>query len=1003
MQGMSVALLYTMKKLLLFAAFVSLRVIYCAIFIAFFSFYAGAQELSIRLYTAKEGLPSTYVFGTFQDKLGYLWISTTEGPCRFDGRSFSTDGLSDGRTAVVFVDSHMRYWSASSAGIFEYRKNKLISYPNPDSGRIRWSFGIMETKEGIIWSLTSAGVYQLNTDKWIKIKFYPGYDDHPCRNIIETKNGLYINYGDLLVLKKPDGVYKIIGAFKNAGYYYNDLSASAGQILISTLDGMYEIINEQLVKLPGPLGRLKGLYIYFRDSKKRFWVDVFPTGLHLIPTGDTTSFISVYKAATGALINHINEDKQGNIWITTANGLIKIYEKGFKSFDLPTITGNKFLFNVLQPPNGPLLINDGSLTLKALENGIFINKKLHNKGSSPIPNNEFIIDNYAFDDKGRFWYYIRGFALVVQDGDNVYEQSEQLAHLGDEVFDVLWDRYREKIIVAVRKQNLPCQFNDTSYSVLPVVNDLGAKGDNIRRLHQTVNGTILFATEHGSIYSVDKSNICKLQLYEFGTHTTIRWMYNDPSGDVWIIYNGRGLRRYGWQKDSLVFKEQLTKANGLSSDNVTSMCFDNKNNLWACTNSTVTVFAKKDNISTDQSYQVIGFFNSEDLQSGGAAGARLTKDNKGNIWYFSGKYLTCFYEGKVNYKPNVPVIEIENVELNLRETNWSGYVDSLSGVFQLPYYPKLSHDNNTIGIYFKGISSSGTDGIKYSYQLEGLENMWSNPSSNDFVSFGKLPPGKYLFKVKAQLPNTDWSKPATFSFAIISPFWMKWWFIGLCAIMLSGITYSIYRYRINQLKKLLAIRTKISQDLHDEIGSTLTSINILSIVSQNNLEKDKSKASELLQKISEQSADMQQSMSDIVWSIRPDNDKMENLVIRMREYLGQTAEARNMQIQFSVDEKVLNENLSMQNRQHIFLIFKEAVNNAVKYSEGKAISVFLGRENSHIRLSVKDDGTGFNAAKITSSSGLKNMQARAKELNGTLRIRSAAGSGTEVELICTAT
>jgi signal transduction histidine kinase len=110
-----------------------------------------------------------------------------------------------------------------------------------------------------------------------------------------------------------------------------------------------------------------------------------------------------------------------------------------------------------------------------------------------------------------------------------------------------------------------------------------------------------------------------------------------------------------------------------------------------------------------------------------------------------------------------------------------------------------------------------------------------------------------------------------------------------------------------------------------------------------------------------------------------------------------------MQVQFSADEKILNENLSMQHRQHIFLIFKEAVNNAVKYSEGKTVTVFLGRENSHIRLSVKDDGSGFNVARITSSSGLKNMQARAKELNGTLHIMSKAGIGTEVELIYAAT
>jgi len=958
--------------------------------------------MSARVYTVKDGLPSTNVIGTFQDKLGYLWVSTAEGSCRFDGKSFSTYGLSDSRTAMVFMDSHSRYWSASSLGVFEYRKNKFISYPNPDSARVRWSFGIMETKEGLIWSLTNAGTYQLDADTWRKIKFYPGYDDRACRNIIETKDGLYINYGDLLVLRKPGGGYKIIGPSKEPGYYYNTLSASAGQIFISTLDGMYEILNEQLIKLPGPLGRLKGLYFYYRDSKKRFWIGNSPAGLRMIPDGDTTNLVFVHKIAIGRGVSHINEDKQGNIWVTTGNGLIKIYEMGVKIFDLPSIIGKNVLFNVFQPPSGPLLINDASFTLKTFENGVFNNKKLYNKGSSPLPGNEFIVDNYAFDDRGRYWYYIRGFALALQDGDNVYEQGKQLAPLSDEAFDVLWDAYRKKIIVAVRTQKFPCQFNDTSYGVLPVANNIEVKG-NIMRLHQCANGIILFATDEGTIFSIDKQNICKLQLNEFGMHGSVRWFFNDPSGDVWIIYNRRGLRRYGWQKDSLVFKEQLNKANGLSTDYVTSMCFDNKNNLWACTYSTVAVFSKKNNTLNSGAYQIVGFYNAEDLQADRGFGPRLTKDNKGNIWYFSSNYLICLYPDKINYTPHIPSIEIENVELNFRETNWPDYVDSLSGIFQLPYDLKLSHANNTIGIYFKGISSSGTDGIKYSYQLEGLENIWSNPSSIDFVSFVKLPPGKYIFKVKAQLPNTDWSKPATFSFTIISPFWMRWWFIGLCVVMLTGIIYSIYKYRINQLKKLLAIRTKISQDLHDEIGSTLTSINILSKVSQNNIEKDKLKASELLQKISEQSADMQQSMSDIVWSIRPDNDKMENLVIRMREYLGQTVEARNMLVQFSADENVLNKTLSMQHRQHIFLIFKEAVNNAVKYSEGKTVSVFLGRENSDIRLSVKDDGSGFNASRITSSSGLKNMHARAKELNGILHIRSEAGFGTEVELICTAT
>ena len=97
-----------MKKLLLFAAFVSVRSIYCATVIISFSFYTQAQEMSVRVYTVKDGLPSTNVVGTFQDKLGYLWVSTAEGSCRFDGKSFSTNGLSDGRTAQLQHEIHLQ-------------------------------------------------------------------------------------------------------------------------------------------------------------------------------------------------------------------------------------------------------------------------------------------------------------------------------------------------------------------------------------------------------------------------------------------------------------------------------------------------------------------------------------------------------------------------------------------------------------------------------------------------------------------------------------------------------------------------------------------------------------------------------------------------------------------------------------------------------------------------------------------------------------------------------
>src|SRR5258705_4453428 len=125
-----------MKKLLCFIAFVSVRSIHCVTFIISFSFYSRAQEMSMRVYTAKDGLPTTNVFGTYQDKLGYLWVNSMEGSCRFDGKSFTYDSVSDvlpgTRSGMVFMDSHWRHWAVTPMGYVEYKRNKFISYPYSD-------------------------------------------------------------------------------------------------------------------------------------------------------------------------------------------------------------------------------------------------------------------------------------------------------------------------------------------------------------------------------------------------------------------------------------------------------------------------------------------------------------------------------------------------------------------------------------------------------------------------------------------------------------------------------------------------------------------------------------------------------------------------------------------------------------------------------------------------------------------------------------------------------
>jgi ligand-binding sensor domain-containing protein/two-component sensor histidine kinase len=994
-----------MKKFSCLIALASITPFLCILLIIFFSITLQAQEMSMRIYNIKDGLPATYVHSVYQDKLGYLWIGSVEGFSRFDGKNFInydlSDGLPDIRVSGGFSDSYSNFWAATPRGIVNFKGNKFVTYPISDSRDIRWTFGNFETRQHKIWGLTDAGVYEFTNNSWQKIKLYPGYENHVCRGIIESKEGLLINYGDLLVLKKTNDTYKVIGTSKKSGYFYNFLYKSELGNFIATTEGVYNIVNDQLFKLPGLLGDLKGLYTLCIDIKKRIWIASYEMGLVLLQNLSDKKFKSIYKSSSNFLIQDIIEDRDGNIWAASQVGLIKIAEKGFRIFNTKLIfkEGLNRIFNVLQPPNSTLILNNGSTTLYTFKNGVTGYKKLVYKDQPSSPDGELIIDNYAFDDKGRNWFYVRGFALVMQKGNEIFEQSKPLAHLGKEVFDILFDQYRKKIIVAVGTQKFPCVFNDTGYCKMAIINKIDVEGEIIK-LHQCVNGTVLFATSSGNIYSIDKENKCRLQLNEFGTNGIIGKILNNSNGDVWIIYSGRGLRRYSWQKENLVFKEEITKNSGLPSNNTTSLCFDNNKNLWVCTNSNVTVFSKESGKEQNETYKLSAFFDSEDLQLNDAVDTKLIKDSSGNIWCFTGTHLICFYPGNIQYTQSIPNIQIETIDLNLKETNWAKYADSSSSeIFRLPKHLKLSHSDNTLGIYFKGISSSGTEGIKYSYQLIGLDTSWSPPSYKDFVSLIKLPPGKYVFKVKAQLPNTKWSLPSEFEFEIKKAWWQTWWFYMLVSIVLSSAIYTLFRYLLQQKINLLEMRNRFSQDLHDEIGSSVSGINLLSQMAAEKLNSNRTEeASAYLTKVNNYSQDVIEKLSDMVWVFNPQNDSIEKLLQRLKSFAVSIALSKNITLHFETDKESEIKNLTIRQRKAIYLISKEALNNIFKYATCNNIYYNLVANGAKWKLQIKDDGIGFLSSEITKGNGLGNMLARAKEIRGKINIQSQPGKGTIVTL-----
>ena len=224
---------------------------------------------------------------------------------------------------------------------------------------------------------------------------------------------------------------------------------------------------------------------------------------------------------------------------------------------------------------------------------------------------------------------------------------------------------------------------------------------------------------------------------------------------------------------------------------------------------------------------------------------------------------------------------------------------------------------------------------------------------------------------------------------------------GLALFLLLGITY-VNRYqlkkKLEQQKSLLAMRNNISQDLHDDIGASLSNINILNELAKRNIgNPDKSK--EYLSQASEDIQRISESLSDIVWNINPRYDDLQNLFVRMKRYAADMLDGKNIAGEFDFPSSETGLALSMEKRRDFYLVFKEAINNLAKYSQAKQafISVVTGANN--LKMTIRDDGKGFDRNTIVQGNGLQNMEQRARNAGAVVTIQSKPGAGTTVKLV----
>lgn len=437
----------------------------------------------------------------------------------------------------------------------------------------------------------------------------------------------------------------------------------------------------------------------------------------------------------------------------------------------------------------------------------------------------------------------------------------------------------------------------------------------------------------------------------------------DQQGNIWLGTMA-GLTQYLPRQDSFI---NYNRNHGLQSTYVYSVKADTNQCVWGRGNTGVFYYDQRQHKFTNYllpASQNSAFF----LQRLSKASNKMLAGYEGGFNVFS-----LNNRNPVKEVPPAPYIAQCHV------MNAPFYYNSDSIRWHPPSFP---YNHTLFRFDFSAINFNDNNNITFLYQLQGLDKEWQRSSSPSYASYSNLKPGHYLFKVKTRNSNGIESSIAAFPFTIQTPFWQTWWFYTLLALSVFGIFYLFYRTRINRLTALYQLRSKISKDLHDDIGAALSSISIMSAVAQKKIDSQPEEAKHVATRIETTSRNMVGAISDMVWSINPDIDTLEQIIVRLREYMSNMFDETRTQYLLHCTPQLLARKISMELRKDIYLISKEIINNTVKYADAQHFSIHFSMEKNCLIIASEDDGMGFDTSCIKKGNGLYNVTERARKQKG---------------------
>jgi len=967
----------------------------------------------MRVWQTEDGLPQNMVTSAVQTRDGYLWFGTYNGLARFDGERFqafdsaNTPGLQDRRIASLFEDGQGTLWIGHEAGgITRYREGRFEPFVLSSGTIGEKVIGLGSDGQGQLWAMRENGALESVGDKSLLrvpsliAPALPGsmaWTRSPSGSIWVAENGRAAHLED-------NRLVETVLPPPQSNNYVLVVAASAGGGAWILCDGRIRKWDnggwtDDRGTMPWPYGPI-ACARELRDGTLA--VGTIYSGVYLIfRDGRPTVHFDRTNGLPQNWVRFLYEDREGNLWVSAGSaGMASIHATAFTVLNSPDQWQGCTVLSVAPGRDGTLWVGTDGAALYRYAAG---NWKHFGEAEGLVSGYIPAVTESREGDvwAGHFWW---GSPYHLENGRfvrpaNVDEKSSP-------VFALLATPGTGDLLVGTRDGLLQLKGDRAAWLVKAPERSAGAAC----ALARDREGGIWCGFGEGGLARVVDGRVLMFHRKDGLASDSVQCLLLDDDGALWIGTVDGGLSRFKNGKFA-----NVSMANGLVDNFVGFLLDDGLGYIWLSTHHGLQRIARDElNRCADGVIPTVPsqIYDNHDglptIEFTGGLQAAGCKTSEGRLWFASSKGPVGVDPARIERNAIPPPVMIESL-----------LVDGAKVPVRAGTAPgRLQPDHQRLEFRFSGLSFVAPNKVLFKYRLDGIDNTWVDAGAKRTAFYSRLPAGTYRFRVIACNNDGVWNmEGASLAFTVAPFFWETWWFMSACLLTAAGAIAWFARYltrrrlqrQIEQMERQHEIereRARIAQDIHDDVGASLSRIAMLSQPARGDLAAPERTAA-MLSRIYATAREVTRALDEIVWAVDPRHDTLDSLVDYMGKFAQSFLAAANMRCRLDLPVEVPAWPLTAETRHNLFLAFKEALNNAAKHAAASEVKISLGLRPDAFVLVVKDNGRGFDPAhagstepaRLAGGNGLSNMKTRLARIGGRCEISGEKGAGTSVSLV----